>query len=684
MSWLVRQAVSSGVMVLRRLFGDHLLWVAILVLGAWARLSALDLGWFLADQVRDGMAAFGILAGREFPAVGPAVQARINLSGPLYFYLLAIPYGLSVNPVVGVAFLNLLNLCSIYLTYRLGTEMFGPPVGLIAAGLYAVFPMAVFSGKALWNPGFLPFFVTLFLWALWRFLVGHRPWMLALVLFLLGVLLQIHVSGTIFVLLLPMLLLLYRPPLRVVPLLGGLLSVALLFAPYLRFEIQHGFPDARQLFTWTGEPPAALFWLIAGRGFWRPFLLPERMMAVLSERGVPMIFSVAQLLELGLVGLGLLTLITRLITAEDRRPYCLLALWYALPFAIVPLSSVPPWYYFDILYPAPFLVIGLLPQMSPHHWAEGRFQWLNRWRSWPIPPWVMSGLMVVQVGFLSSFQQAVSRSGVFPVVPELFLNYPHSEGNLWTASVTMPLRFKWALGKRFLHEFGLDQAILERKAHGRMYELFREDKGFLVSHMAGPVQPKPADPALHYVLLRNDFRDRVEPGQEVVFKPYRIVAYYPMIRYESWRWSVSPEAEWLQTGFDDSAWSPVALPARPVPDPSIHDLLPYAQWPRENVALRGWLEVPAIVQPVWLVLNIREPYSSAHTVGALHVNGQPIEPARTVWSNAFNARNFEVQAEITSALHQGSNLIAFEIKGEGGSFNLDVYEWQVVLQPAER
>ena len=135
-------------------------------------------------------------------------------SARLYFYLLAIPYGLSPNPVVGIAFLNLLNLCSIYLTYRFGTEMFGPPVGVIASGLYAVFPMAVLSGKALWNPGFVPFFVTLFLWALWRFLVERRPWMLALVLFLLGALLQIHLSGAIFVLFLPIVFLLYRPPLR--------------------------------------------------------------------------------------------------------------------------------------------------------------------------------------------------------------------------------------------------------------------------------------------------------------------------------------------------------------------------------------------------------------------------------------------------------------------------------------
>ena len=82
--------------------------------------------------------------------------------------------------------------------------------------------------------------------------------MLALVLFLLGVLLQVHLSGAIFILFLPIVILLYRPPLRVAPLLGGFLGVALLFAPYLRFEIRHGFPDVRKLLTWTGEPLSSI------------------------------------------------------------------------------------------------------------------------------------------------------------------------------------------------------------------------------------------------------------------------------------------------------------------------------------------------------------------------------------------------------------------------------------------
>jgi hypothetical protein len=84
--------------------------------------------------------------------------------------------------------------------------------------------------------------------------------MLALVLVLLGVLLQIHLSGGIFVLLLPVALLLYRPPLRLRPLLAGLLGVALLFAPYVLFEIQKDFPDARKLLTWAATSPDNHSW----------------------------------------------------------------------------------------------------------------------------------------------------------------------------------------------------------------------------------------------------------------------------------------------------------------------------------------------------------------------------------------------------------------------------------------
>ena len=312
---------AAAISALKTFDREHLLLGAILALGALVRLSGPDIGWFLQDQVRDGMAAQGILSGHDFPLVGPhAALSTVKLVGPLYYYLVAIPYGLSADPVVGVAFLNLLGVLSIYLTYRLGREMFGAPEGLIAAALYAVFPMAVLSGKALWNPGFIPFFSTLFLLIFWRFLMGGRPWTLALALFLLGVLLQIHMSGAIFILLLPVALLMYRPPVRRWPLAVGMLSVALLYVPYVVFQVQHGFPDADKIFAWAGTNPGTPFWLIAGRGFWMPFVLPEQLAAALPEEVSSPLFPIIQRAELVLLCLGLLALMAMLLKARDRRP----------------------------------------------------------------------------------------------------------------------------------------------------------------------------------------------------------------------------------------------------------------------------------------------------------------------------------------------------------------------------
>src|SRR5262244_3720316 len=94
--------------------GTRLLLASILALGAWTRLSGLDLGWFLQDQVRDATIALGIVSGHDFPLVGPEAGATFHL-GPLFYYLLAIPYGLSINPQVGLVFQTALNLISIYL-----------------------------------------------------------------------------------------------------------------------------------------------------------------------------------------------------------------------------------------------------------------------------------------------------------------------------------------------------------------------------------------------------------------------------------------------------------------------------------------------------------------------------------------------------------------------------------------
>jgi 4-amino-4-deoxy-L-arabinose transferase-like glycosyltransferase len=661
---------------LRKMVDERALLGAILLVAASVRLTGLDLGWFLQDQVRDGMAAWGIIRGREFPLVGPqAALSTINLVGPLYYYLLAFSYGLNPDPAVGVALISLLNLISVYLTYRLGTEMFGAPVGLVAAALYAVFPMAIFSSKALWNPGFIPFFTVLFLLTLWRFLLGRQPWTLAAVIFLLGVLLQMHMSGAIFVILLPIALLLYRAPVRSGPLAVGVLGVLCLYVPYFVFEVQQGFPDLQRLLAWMGPNPAQSFWLVAGRGFWSPFLLPERFVAALPDGQFPWTFPLVQRAELVLLCLGLVTLVARMVKTEDRRPYLLVALWLALPFAIFPHNKVGVmWYYFDVLYPTQFLAIGLLTQTCLAYVPRLNSQHIDHWAS-PVASLLVGLLMGVQVWFIFDFEGEVKRSGVLSLTPHVRLSLAEPGRGIMT---TMPVRHKRGLARYFQEEFYVDFTTLEQKAHGAVYQLFREDKGFLLGSVSQPRPHRQPDPTAHYVILRDDFQASLDQGRELDVGPYKIVAYQPTIHYESWKWSTSPASEWWSTVFDDVAWSAVTLPARKILDPVIYEGIPYTRWPGKTVAFRGWLEVPSAQRPLWLALNIRHAHFVQHDVTALYLNGQALKPSQIIPYDTVNSRNIEVMVDATSALRAGPNLLAFEITGMSDEFDLDLYELWVV------
>ena len=97
------------------------------------------------------------------------------------------------------------------------------------------------------------------------------------------------------------------------------------------------------------------------------------------------------------------------------------------------------------------------------------------------------------------------------------------------------------------------------------------------------------------------------------------------------------------------------------------------------MAFRGWLTVPSAEHPVWLVLNIRNSFFSRHELGGLYLNG-PLKAARAISHDSINSRNVEVLIDVTSGLRAGSNLIAFEVTGMNGEFDLDLYELRLAIR----
>jgi hypothetical protein len=151
-------------------------WVlaGILLLAAAVRFYRLDQTWFFLDHARDVEAATAIASGSALPLLGPRIGSTEAHLGPLYFYLLAIPFSLSGDPLAGVVFVALVQVAAVLALYRFAAEFWCLRVAAYAAALFAVFPLCLFSGRLVWHVGLLPLLIVWFMHALGRLVVRER------------------------------------------------------------------------------------------------------------------------------------------------------------------------------------------------------------------------------------------------------------------------------------------------------------------------------------------------------------------------------------------------------------------------------------------------------------------------------------------------------------------------------
>jgi 4-amino-4-deoxy-L-arabinose transferase-like glycosyltransferase len=667
----------------------------VLAVSAWVRLSGVDLGWFMVDQARDVYEGLRIAQGQHFPLVGPVARGLYTL-GPLYYYLIALPLWIRPAPEAVVFFLAVLNLGTVYLAYRIGREFFSPTVGLAAAALYGVFPMAVVSTRALWNPGFVPFFVVTFFYALFHFLIGRRAWGLTLAMVALGGLLQVHLSGLVLVILAVAALALFRPAVPWRAFLAGAGMVVALFAPYLVFEAGRGFrglPDAFRFFQGQGTLAVRESWIeIAWRAIRAPFLLPADM-----ERGFqaspPLTFiRWLQPLELAVFVGAALWLLGHSILRWRRagtfpKAEGLLLLWLAVPLLTLPHKrALLLWYYFDLLYPAQFLIVGLAIDRT-----------LRAFSSVPRPVSRLAratallgvgALLMGQIRFLEVLGSEVHASGLLRLPTSIVLRSPDP---MWFIKERgyldlMPLRYKRAVTEALLTETPMGEGDLYRRVHGVAFDNLVEDNG-LFYHLirqqrsaaaASGDEQRPA----HWVVLRAADWPAGVTGVRRDVGPYQLVRSSPLIRYDEWRCAPEPSGGWTGRDYDDSRWPRVTLATRGIPDLSAYAIPPLTVWSGRAPGCRGWIDRHE--EAVSLVISLQTtPLPEDRVgIGLLALDGHPVRPSRTRSSLTAIHRHTEVRVDLAPSGSAGPTLVAFQVVGETRAFDLDVYA--VVVAGAAR
>ncbi|MGH7331706.1 MAG: ArnT family glycosyltransferase, partial [Candidatus Rokuibacteriota bacterium] len=325
---------------------------AVLGVGAYLRLRDLDLDWFIVDQARDIRVAMGIVQGRAFPLVGPEVQGGpAHTWGPLYFYLLAVPLAFSTSPLAAATFLSLLNLAAVYLTYHFGARFFGRGVGLMSAALFATSPLAVMSGRGLWNLAPMPLFALALLYCLFLVVIDRRSVMIVPTMLILAGVVQLHFSGVAFLAVFVLALAVYRPSIRWGHLGLGTMGFVALLLPYLVTQAFDGWRDIRAMLTFSqGALGAARphdIWPSVRPAFFASADLTQWLGQTFGGSRLGRIGWLLQRTEGYLLLVGAGYLIARALSAGTRRPspspaddsrlrgYGLLALWIWAPVALL-------------------------------------------------------------------------------------------------------------------------------------------------------------------------------------------------------------------------------------------------------------------------------------------------------------------------------------------------------------
>ena len=354
---------------------------ALLILAAYLRLYHIS-GYmtFLGDEGRDVLVVKRMIVDHKFTLLGPTASVGGFFLGPIYYYFMAPFLWLwRMDPTGPAVMVALFGIATVFLVYKLGKELFGTVAGLAAAALYATSPLVIAYSRSSWNPNLVPFFATLLFYLLYR-TVAQRQWrFLFFIGIVFGIGLQLHYLFTFLFITSGIWFFLFGREKKYLPYyalaVGGFI---LGYAPFLLFELRHGFPNTRSILGFllagkeTGFSPLGFVETVRDVSF----RLFGRLVFRLPQPEVWKTLPATQQIFWWIASRGTLVASALILykkirygTLQGRQSSFLLVIWLTTVIFLFGFYRRGIYdYYFGIVFALPFLLFGLILS----HFARGK------------------------------------------------------------------------------------------------------------------------------------------------------------------------------------------------------------------------------------------------------------------------------------------------------------------------
>lgn len=356
----------------------------ILLLAAFLRLYKIgDYMTFLGDEGRDVLVVYNILHG-QFTLLGPTASVGGFFLGPIYYYFMApFLWIFNYNPVGPAVMVALFGVATVWLVYKVGSDLLGKTAGLIAALLYSISPLVIAYSRSSWNPNLMPFFSILSLYIVYKGVVRKKIYLFFLTGILLGITIQLHYLAVFLGVIIAVYLFLTKSPffqkgylqsLEIISIVRDYFLILIGFiigwSPFLAFEFRHGFPNLQTIvrFVLRQEGPGLEqntgFFGTAGNIFFRLFgrfltnFPPPEQVSLNAHFNVAVWYYAT--LALAFSSLVIFFLKFHKVQKKiDFQKLSLIFLWFSMGILLFGFYKRAIYdYYFGFLFPLPFLLTG--------------------------------------------------------------------------------------------------------------------------------------------------------------------------------------------------------------------------------------------------------------------------------------------------------------------------------------
>lgn len=231
-----------------------LLFIFILFIAILPRLIYFfgEYDYFEVEPAHDFFFVKKIVIEREVILTGGDVGGIGGFhKGPLYYYLLAIPFALAKgDPYSGKVFMLIQSILTVVICYFLVNKMINLKTAVFISFFLSISPYLIFQSGRIWNPFVLPIVIVIFLYFLYK--VFQKQFKFTLFIgFLLGIMtsFEIAVAGTMFIQL--VVIAFYFLVKRILPVKYFLLSFTILLftlSPYFFYDLNNNFYNTKGVF----------------------------------------------------------------------------------------------------------------------------------------------------------------------------------------------------------------------------------------------------------------------------------------------------------------------------------------------------------------------------------------------------------------------------------------------------